>query len=361
MKKDQVRQAITTKFQKLAQSVGKEQNAYLLIHSDKLNLHWHISEGSTNGMPTHPAQPYHAASIAKTFTALIIAMLVEEGKLRYTDPIADYLPKELLKGLHVYKGSEYSEIITIEHLISNTSGIPDYFEGKTKQGRFLEILLQEPTRFWTPEETIEWSKVHLSPPFIPGRGVHYSNTGFNLLGLIIERVTTEAYSTILHRYIFERLGMDDSYLSHFSEALSQTTHPVATLQLLGNTIQVEELRSGTSIYAAGQAVSTSEDLLKFMKALQYNDLISEQSLLHMMQWRKMRIGIDYGYGLMRIRMHAFTSKYNVWGHLGSTGSFMLYNPDIDVHIIGSFNKTGFTGPSVRFAYYILSHLHKSNN
>lgn len=355
MNREAVKKSIATKFKKLADS-SKAQNAYLLIHSDKLDLHWSLAQGHTEGKPALPEQPYHSASIAKSFTAVIIAMLVEEGKISYSDPIAKYLPEKLLTGLHVYKGKEYSSDITIQQLVSNTSGLPDYFEGKTAQGRFLEIMLKEPTRVWTPEETIEWSKQYHNPRFLPGSGVLYSNTGFNLLGLIIEHVTSESYSNILHKYIFQRLDMDQSYLLHFSKPLSRSPHPVASLNLLGKSVDVENLRSSTSIYAAGQTVSTSEDLLKYMKALLDNCLIPEQSLTTMMQWNKMRIGIDYGYGLMRVRMHIFSPKYTVWGHLGSTGSFMLYNSAMDVHIIGSFNKTGFTGPSVRFVYYILKSL-----
>lgn len=356
MKREEVKQSIEAKFKRLVDSSSKEQNAYLLVHSDKLDLHWSLAQGYTDGELALPEQPYHIASITKSFTAIIIAMLVEEGRISYSDSIAAFLPEKLIQGLHVYKGKEYSSAITIEHLVSNTSGVPDYFEGKTKQGRFLEILLREPTRVWTPEETIEWSKQYHRPRFKPGYGSHYSNTGFNLLGLIIEQVTSESYSNIVHKYIFQRLNMDQSHLPHFSAPKYKSPLPIAKLNLMGNFIDVETLRSSTSTYASGQMVSTSEDLLKYMKAMCDNSLITDQSLTQMMQWEKMRVGIDYGYGLMRVRMHAFFPKYNVWGHLGSTGSFMLYNPYLDVHIIGSFNKTGFTGPSIRFVYHILSRL-----
>src|SRR5690606_33704167 len=199
-------------------------------------------------------------------TAAIIAQLVEEGKLTYEDPIAKYLPADLLSGLHIYKGVDYSSRIRIEHLMCNTSGLHDYFEGVTKHGRFTELLLNDPRRVWTPEETVEWTKTYLSPRFSPGNGVFYTNTGFNLLGLIIENVMSKPYADVLHEYVFDRLNMDSSYLLHFSEPSNKSPLPIARLNVMGKQIDVEEHLSFTSIYAAGQAVSTSEDLLKFIRA-----------------------------------------------------------------------------------------------
>lgn len=353
MDKNTAKSKIETLLKKIVDSDASLYSAYLLIHSDRLNLHWSMAYGHTGETPANPEQPYHTASIAKSFTSAIIAMLVEQGLLTYSDPIAKYLPPELLKGLHTYNGSDYSSKISIEHLVSNTSGLHDYFEGKTKHGRFTEVLLNDPGRMWTPEETIEWNKEYLPPRFPPGKGVFYTNTGYNLLGLIIEKVTSKSYADVLHEFIFQRLHMDQSYLSHFSEPQSKSPLPIAKLNVMGKAIDVEEHLSFTSIFAAGQAVSTSEDLLKFITALNENRLVTQEHKAQMMQWKKMRVGIDYGFGLMRVRMFMFNPKYNVWGHLGSMGSFMLYSPGLDVYLVGSFNKAGFTGPCIRFLFNVL--------
>lgn len=349
---------IETSLKKIIDSDSKLHNGYLLVHSDKLHVHWNMAYGQTGEMSANPEQPYHTASIGKVFTALIIAMFVEEGRMNYSDPIAKYLPEDVLTNLHMYKGTDYSREIHIEHLVSNTSGLGDYFEEKTKHGKFLEVLQSDPKRIWTPVETIEWSKKYLKPHFSPGTGLHYTNTGFNLLGLIIEKVASKPYHEVLHEYIFDRLNMKHSYLSQFSKPAEKSDMPTAHINSLGKEINIEDYRSFTSIYAAGQTVSTSEDLLIFMKALTDNRLISEQSLLQMMKWKKMWMGVDYGYGLSRVRMFALMPKYNVWGHLGSTGSFMLYNPAMDLYVNGSFNKTGYTGQSIRFVFKVLKALSK---
>jgi D-alanyl-D-alanine carboxypeptidase len=354
--KERAQKRIDSTFREMMNSDSNLHNGYLLLHSDKLNIHWNMACGQTGERSAGPEQPYHAASIGKTFTAVIIAMFVEEGKLSYADLISKHLPESVLTNLHLYKGRNYSGEIRIEHLISNTSGLPDYYEDKTKHGRFIEVLLHDPNRMWTPSDTIEWSKQYLKSRFAPGKGLRYTNTGFNLLGLIIEKIASKPYHEVLHEYIFDRLSMKNSYLSQFSQPAEKCDLPIAHVNCLGKEINIEDYRSFSSNYAAGQMVSTSEDLLRFMMALTANRLISEQSLQQMIKWRKMRMGMDYGYGLMRVRIVAFMPKYNVWGHLGSTGSFMLYNPALDLHVIGSFNKVGYSGPSIRFIYKVLKEL-----
>jgi len=359
MKIEEAKLKIEKKWKGLVDSDPNLLNAYLLIHSDKHNIHWNMAHGKTGDIPTNADQPYHTASIAKTFTAMIIAMLVEEGKISYNDPIAKYLTEDVLNGLHIYKGIDYTKDICIEHLVSCTSGLPDFYEDKPKQGKsFLDILLDEPLRYWTPQETIQWTKQNMVPRFPPGKKCHYTNTGYNLLGLVIENITSKSYHQVLHEYIFQPLNMNHTYLSQYSESAEQNSFPVANISMKNNKIKVEDHRSFSSIYAGGQTVSTSEDLLKFMKALVGNQMIPNESRLIMMQWNKLWLGVDYGFGLMRVRMLPIIQKYNVWGHLGSIGSFMLYNPNMDVYIIGNFNKTGYVAKSIRFIFNTLRTLSK---
>ncbi|HEY2421036.1 MAG TPA: serine hydrolase domain-containing protein [Neobacillus sp.] len=351
---EEVRSKIENKFKVLVESDPQLYNAYLLIHSDKHQIHLNMARGKTVHLPVHEGQSYHTASIAKTFTSVIIAKLAEDGKLKYNDPISKYLTEDLMKDLHIYKGRDYSNDILIEHLVSCTSGLPDFYEDKPQQGPpFLDLLLEEPSRYWTPQETILWTKQNLRPHFPPGKKCHYSNTGYNLLGLIIENIQNKPYQEVLHEYIFQPMGMSHTYLSQYSKPAEKNNYSMATINMDNKEIKFEEHRSFSSIYAGGQTVSTSEDLLKFMKGLVSNHLISQDSLTSMMQWNKLWIGVDYGYGLMKVRMLPFIQKYNVWGHLGSIGSFMLYNPANDVYIIGNFNKKGYVAKSIRFVFNIL--------
>lgn len=333
-------------------------NAYLLVHSDTLGLHAALAHGQTDGRPATPDQPYHTASLAKTFTAVVIAMLAEEGKLRFDDAIATYLPEDLMQGLHVEKGRDASREIRIAHLLGHTSGLADYYEQKVDGKSFMERILDEPERVWTPEETIEWTKRHLKPRFAPGKGSHYTDTGYNLLGLIIEAVTGRPYHEAVHAYLFDRLGMRQTYLPSYSSPAARSPLPVANIEAMGRVVRVEAYQSLTSNFAAGQAVSTSEDLLIFMKALVEGRLLKPETLAEMQTWTKLWIGVDYGYGLMRVRLLPFVRKYIGWGHLGSIGAFMLYFPALDVHLIGNFNRAGHVGPSMRFAFGVLREVAK---
>ncbi|MFC4597869.1 serine hydrolase domain-containing protein [Cohnella hongkongensis] len=330
----------------------KLHNVYLLAHSDRLNIHWPMAAGSTNGVPAHPNQPFHTASVGKTFTSVIMAALVERGLAKYEDRIAEYLPSSLVEGLHIYKGRDYSFDIRIKHLVSQTSGLPDFFEEKPKRNKpLLQELLDQPSRFWTAEETVRWSKENLKPRFPPGEGVYYTDTGYNVLGLVIESIASKPYERVLHEMIFEPLRMENSYLSQYSEPAVRSEHPVANLYLDRIRIDVEEYRSFSSFYSGGQTVSTLEDLLLFMKALTRGRLLQEDSLRALQSWRKMAMGMEYGYGLMKLQFLPFTQKYTVWGHLGASGSFMLYAPEMDLYLTGTFNQTAYRRKSMNYIFF----------
>jgi len=101
----------------------------LTIHSPKTGYHQQFAVGTkshTDAKPATPASRYHSASIGKTFCATIFGLLKEEGGLTYDDPISTWLDDEILKGLFVVDGADYSNQVTIRHLLSHTSGVGDY-------------------------------------------------------------------------------------------------------------------------------------------------------------------------------------------------------------------------------------------
>lgn len=352
MRMESVRSELEQKLKGIVASDQRLHNVYLLIHSDKLNIHWPMAAGSTGGVLANPMQPFHAASVGKTFTSVILAMLVERGLVQYDDSIATYLSADMLKDLHVFKGKDYTSDIKIKHLVSHTSGLPDYFEDKPKHGRGLfEELLENPSRLWTAQETIHWSKTHLNARFPPGTRVHYSDTGYNLLGLIIEAVTSEPFHKVLHDYLFTPLHMNHSYLSQYSEPAIRSKYPVANLYVKKQIVKVDDYRSFSAFYSGGQTVNTCDELLLFMKALVNCQIIRKDTLDTMQQWNKMWLGMDYGFGLMRMKFLPFTQKYQGWGHLGASGSSMLYFPNMDMYLMGSFNQTSYQTKGMNFIFY----------
>lgn len=347
--------------QLFSSSVKKDKqihNAYLLVHSDRLDLHVEAAEGKTDSLPADPRQPYFLASIGKLFTSVLIGMLVDQGKLSYDNEIAQFLDDDLLAGLHVVKGTEYSKTIRIYHLLNHTSGLHDYFSDKPKNTRpMLDVILAEPERFWQAREVIQWSKTHLKAHFPPGKGFHYSDTGYHILGLIIEKVAAVPFHQALSDYIFRPLGMNFSYLAGHSKPLQKSEFPVASLY--ARNMNIIHFRSLSIDYAGGGIISTLSDQLKFMTALKNGQLVKKNTFERMKDWVKFFnpffIGIDYGYGLMSFKAIPLIlpAKYPAWGNAGSTGSFLFYHPGTDTYIIGSLNQFGYPQKGIQLVFKVI--------
>lgn len=362
MVNERVETLIQQHFNKVVEKDSHIHNAYLLVHSEKLGVHVHTAKGSTGRIPAHARQPYFIASIGKLFTSVLIGILVEKGRLAYEDTIAMYVDLDVLSNLHVYKGRDYTNDIKIKHLLNHTSGLNCFFEDKPKQGKsMIDLLFEQPSRYWEPKEVIEWSKEHLTAHFPPGKGFHYSDTGYNLLGLIIEKITGMPLAEALRFHIFEPLGMNDSYL--FRDSLSSVEGEYPLAHLYGRRVNVTDYRSLSVSYAGGGIISRSEDLLVFMKALINHEILSEETILAMKSDKaKFFIGIDYGYGLMNFKTVPLMmpKRYNAWGNAGSTGTFMFYQPTLDAYFIGSLNQFRYNRKAFRLLFKLIDIMSKNS-
>jgi D-alanyl-D-alanine carboxypeptidase len=360
MEKMSVEMKIRKMFKDIVQKDANIHNAYLLVHSDEQDFHLNIAEGATGKMSASAEQPYFIASISKLFTSTLIAILVEEQKISYDDLVSQYVEKDILNHLHVYKGQEYTGQIKVKHLLNHTSGLQDHFEDKSKEGKsLLDHLFDEQSKLWTPQEVILWSKENLQSHFPPGKGFHYSDTGYHLLGLIIEKITSMPLHQAFHQYIFSPIQMNHSYLHHHSKAIKENELPIA--HLFGRNRDVTDYVSLTiASYAGGGIVSTSEDLLLFMKALMHGQLLKKESLERMKEWSKFFslnfLGIDYGYGLATFKIIPLImpKKYRVFGNFGSTGSFMFYHPEKDIYFIGALNQFGYGRKGIQVMFKTLN-------
>ncbi|MDP0499065.1 MAG: serine hydrolase domain-containing protein [Verrucomicrobiota bacterium JB022] len=126
------------------------------------------------------------ASVGKAFTAMVVVQLVEEGKLRYDQTLADFAPQV-----------PYAELITVRHLLEHTSGIFSFQEDRK---------FREQHGYKSPGDLLKVALRH-DPAFCPGAHWHYSNTGYILLGQIIEQVEGAPYHEVVNRRIFAPLGL----------------------------------------------------------------------------------------------------------------------------------------------------------
>ncbi len=354
MKKEKMK-IIEDMFRKQVRKDSKVKNAYLLVHSEKLNLHMNIAEGATGNITANPQQPNYMASVGKLFTSTIVSILHEKGELSFDDRISNFLDEEILKGLHIYKGKDYTNDIKIKHLLQQTSGLYDYF------WPLIDKLLDEKEFNTSPREAINWGKNNLKPYCPPGEKTKYTDTNYHLLGLIIENITGKPFHEVLKDYIFLPLGMENASMLHYSDPIKEYSYPIAHFSINGTI--VNELKDFAELdYAGGGVVATNEDLLKFMKALVAGQIVSKDTLEKMKNdANNLYFGIDYGYGIWQFRTIPvlMPQKYNCWGCVGVTGAFMFYHPELDAYLIGNFNDVSYKSKGLRFMLKVIKELAKA--
>jgi D-alanyl-D-alanine carboxypeptidase len=295
--------------------------------------------------------PFHSASIGKTFFSTLIYILAERGELSLQNKIVDYFDPGFLDGLFVFEGINYQEDVTIEHLITHTSGVADCFEGDVIEGQTMkELLLSSPDKKWTQQELIDFSRFNQKAVGKPGEKFLYSDTGYTLLGLIIEDITGKSFHEVLHEEIFEPLEMNDSYSMFYSKAKNQPQKSIATIWFEG--VNVTDCNSLSAGLADGGIVTTLSDLKIFIKALFNGKIISEDSLSNMRTYNNEFIkGIHYGQGIMQLQFGEFMfilkNMPPMEGHMGSLGTYMLYNPEKDICIIANYGSSDYTEKSIR--------------
>lgn len=295
--------------------------------------------------------PFHSASIGKTFFSTLIYILAERGELSLQNKIVDYFDPGFLDGLFVFEGINYQEDVTIEHLITHTSGVADCFEGDVIEGQTMkELLLSSPDKKWTQQELIDFSRFNQKAVGKPGEKFLYSDTGYALLGLIIEDITGKSFHEVLHEEIFEPLEMNDSYSMFYSKAKNQPQKSIATIWFEG--VNVTDCNSLSAGLADGGIVTTLSDLKIFIKALFNGKIISEDSLSNMRTYNNEFIkGIHYGQGIMQLQFGEFMfilkNMPPMEGHMGSLGTYMLYNPEKDICIIANYGSSDYTEKSIR--------------
>ncbi len=164
-------------------------------------------------------QRFHSASVGKLMTATLIMMAVEQGRLKLDTPVESILGAESLRGLFADSSQPPIVKATIRDLLGHTSGINDYFESKAIDGaQFIDQVTHETDQFWTPEKLLDFTRDRQKPVASPGERFFYSDTGFILLGQIVEQVFDLTFPQALDQMIFKPLAMDQTCLCFYSDA-----------------------------------------------------------------------------------------------------------------------------------------------
>lgn len=272
-------------------------------------------------------QRFHSASVGKLMTATLIFIAIEQGKLTLETRLKNILTQEMLDKLFVYDGHDFQEEITIRHLLGHMSGINDYFESKTFDGSvFTDDLIRNSDKFWKPADLLNYTRNLQKAIARPEEKFFYSDTGYVLLGLIVETVFAVPFHRALEIYIFSPCDMQDTELCFHSEGFD----PKALAPLYINGIDVHLYTSLSCDFSGGGLSTTANDLLKFLDHLQSQSLISMQSLDQMSHFEhRYRQGLYYGLGMMQVRFEEFffllRNLPRLQGHIGVTGVHAWYD------------------------------------
>ncbi len=213
------------------------------------NMEWNI--------PNTPETKFRLGSITKQFTAVLTLQLVEQGKIKLDGKISDYLPD--------YR-KDIGDKVTIHQLLTHTSGIPSY----TGQPGFFDNVSRNPYK--VTDFVTKYTSGNLG--FEPGSKFAYNNSGYFLLGAIIERVTGKSYEQVLKEKIFDPVGMKNTGYDHHDTLLQKRASGYGKTSDGYNNAPYLDM---SIPYAAGSLYSTVEDLYLWDQALYTDKVLSAQS------------------------------------------------------------------------------------
>ncbi|MBU1019952.1 MAG: beta-lactamase family protein [Firmicutes bacterium] len=257
---------------------------------------------------------FRIASITKQFTAAAILQLVEQQKLTVSDPVSKYIPDY-----------PHGSIITIHHLLTHTSGIPNFnldddfyhvFHSENYQEALIDLFKHQPLQF------------------DPGSNFAYSVSGFLILGYIIEKVSNQRYLEYLKEHIFYPLQMNDSGYDYYQELVIGRANGYSKI---GDILENAEFIDMRIAGAGGGLYSTVLDLLKWNNGLFGSTIISKESLELMLSKHVILSDHDSsGYGMFRsesvINDKQRTMFYHSGGGIG-VRSFNMYFMEDQMQVI----------------------------
>jgi len=252
---------------------------------------------------------YRIGSVTKQFTSAAIMQLVEQGKINLDDPLTKYVPDFPSPG----------ENVTVTHLLQHTSGIRSY----TNLASFMR-LIKEPT---THQQLIDIvSEVEFD--FQPGEEFRYNNSGYYLLGVIIEQVSGQTYADYLKDHVYPKAGLTDT---GYGANEYPTPQHARGYMLANKKFKDERYMDMSRPFAAGSLESTVEDLMRWNYALRNGKVVSAESYEMMTTNGTLNNGekIQYGFGLFVGEMDGRPMVQHGGGIHGFS-CMMAYFPDEDV-------------------------------
>ncbi len=309
--------------------------ATLYIDAPRIRFEWNGAAGtqdpSSNALLT-PQHPIRIASISKTYVAAAILRLWEDQRLDLDKSIAESISTT---HSHLMTDSGYPiDCITPRHLLSHTSGLYDWGDCPVYAAK----VSANPQYPWTRTEQLQIAMTHGTAYGKPGEVYRYSDTGYILLGEIVERITGLSLGEALRELIdYDRLGLNRTWLESVEPVPAGTAQRAHQFHGKNDTYR---LNPSMDIFGGGGLVATMEDVGRFFRALFSGALYIQPHTLETMlsTIKAQRGGPDYHIypqipGAYRLGIEAMDiAGFHVYGHGGFWGTFAAYVPKLDVAI-----------------------------
>jgi len=266
-----------------------------------------------------PESNFRLASLSKQFTATAVMLLAADGKLRYDDAVTTLLP-----GL-----PSLANGVTVRHLLNHTSGLPDY-----------EDFVPDSQRTQVHDRDIPRLIAHASVPKFPaGTRFSYSNTGYGLLALIVERTSGQRFGDFLHDRIFASLGMTGT-VAH-EEGRSVVAHRAYGYSVNSAGVRRTDQSNTSAVLGDGGIYSSAADLVKWDRALEQHTLVGAEA--QQLAWTPPVLGggqsTEYGFGWFIDRDHGTMRLRHHGESRGFTNSILRY-PEKRLTVVILTNRTG---------------------
>ncbi|WP_410658846.1 serine hydrolase domain-containing protein [Amycolatopsis sp. lyj-112] len=270
-----------------------------------------VGDLAQGGAPD-PRGRIRVGSITKTVVATAVLQLAGESKVGLEDRIQDRLPGLL----------PYAEPITVRQLLQHTSGIP-----ATDRWNSLPEVDTTRWRHQSPDETIRKGTEGKPLSFPPGQGLVYSNTNYAVLGKLVEKLTGTDLNTVLQRRVLDKAGMRDSSLPyrypHLDRAAARGYEKLYGPDVPPTDVTDYEM---SRFWGSGNLVSTTDDLNRFFRTLLTGGLVPAAQLAEMRKTVPGGVGgLEYGLGLMRIRLPQGCAVPEAWGFNGSVPGYNTWS------------------------------------
>ena len=289
---------------------------------------------------------FRIGSVSKTFTATLVLQLAGESKISLDDPIERYLPGLL----------PYEEVITIRQLLQHTSGLPRTLPPEATWASLPELTTERFVHF-TPDEVVR--KTATQPLlFAPGTDWSYSNTGYTVLGMLVEQVTGLRYEAALRQRILEPLHLDATqFVRDFPVVFGAAARGYEQIYPQPRPKTDVTTFNLSRFFGAGTIISTGADLNDFFDALLGGQLLSDAMLAAMKTTVPLGPGEGYGLGLTKLSLDPYCVGEGpvVWGHNGSVpgySTWSMHTANTDVQLTSMANQSVTSTQEARGAHLL---------